>query len=52
MDENKFDDVIEVLKQMNLNQQVDLNKQVVKSDNDFESDTEDVLAGAVIEYVS
>ncbi|GJR15599.1 FAR1-related sequence 5-like protein [Tanacetum coccineum] len=37
MDENQLDDVIEVVKQMNLN------KHVIESDNEFKSDTEDVL---------
>ncbi|GKG49536.1 hypothetical protein Tco_0515988, partial [Tanacetum coccineum] len=37
MDENQLDDVMEVVKQMNLN------KHVIVSDNEFESDTEDVL---------
>nr|GEV39136.1 hypothetical protein [Tanacetum cinerariifolium] len=37
MDENKLNDVMKVIKQ------VDLNTQVVESDNELESDTEDVL---------
>ncbi|GKD73475.1 hypothetical protein Tco_1331757, partial [Tanacetum coccineum] len=51
MDENQLDDVMEVVKQMNLN------KHVIVSDNEFESDTEDVLPeikapNAVIEEVT
>ncbi|GKB40043.1 hypothetical protein Tco_0884985, partial [Tanacetum coccineum] len=37
MDENQLDAVMEVVKQMNLN------KQVIESDNEFDTDTEDVL---------
>nr|GEV21551.1 hypothetical protein [Tanacetum cinerariifolium] len=51
MDENQLDDVMEVVKQ------IDLNKQVIESDNEFESDLEDVLPeitylDAVIEEVT
>ncbi|GJY35012.1 FAR1-related sequence 5-like protein [Tanacetum coccineum] len=51
MDENQLDDVMEVVKQMNLN------KQVIESDNEFDTDTEDVLPeitalDAVIEEVA
>ncbi|GJZ41178.1 hypothetical protein Tco_0588064 [Tanacetum coccineum] len=51
MDENQLNDVMKVVKQ------VDLNKQVVEYDNELESDTEDVLPevedpDAVIEEVT
>ncbi|GJR64939.1 hypothetical protein Tco_0011004 [Tanacetum coccineum] len=37
MDENQLNDIMKVVKH------IDLNKQVVESDNELESDTEDVL---------
>ncbi|GJW65298.1 hypothetical protein Tco_0117182 [Tanacetum coccineum] len=51
MDANQLDDVMKVVKQ------IDLNKQVIESDNEFESDTKDVLpeitdSDAVIEEVT
>ncbi|GJW27919.1 hypothetical protein Tco_0044794 [Tanacetum coccineum] len=51
MDENQLDDVMEVVKQMNLN------KQFIESENEFESDTEDAIPettdpDAVIEEVT